>query len=122
MSAPGKPLRISTTCLSLAGIVLGLAIYCWPARQASANSASVSLPSLQGAPAVEHLKRQGLYASLSEAMTATRYGIKALPEEQRSVHGSHFVANNPAHNCGLALRRTASNWLPPRSPAPGVWD
>ncbi|MBS1790757.1 MAG: putative Ig domain-containing protein [Acidobacteria bacterium] len=96
MSALRKTLRIVPLCFSLAGIVLALAIYHWPVRKTPANSASVSLPSLQGAPAVEHLKQQGLYASLNKVMTATRYGIKTVPEEQRSVHNSHFVANNPA--------------------------
>src|SRR5215207_7214492 len=55
-----------------------------PAHQAPATA----LPSLQGAAAVEHLKQQGLYASLNEAMTATRYGVKPMPEAQRSVRGS----------------------------------
>ncbi len=75
------------------------------------NSSASTLPSLQGAAAVERLKQQGLYASLEEAITAMRYGIKPVPG------GSEFVANNPAHQLqasfaveGLELRATAQTW------------
>ena len=33
------------------------------------------LPALQGEPAVQQLKEQGLYDSLSEALAATRYKL-----------------------------------------------
>ncbi|MEW6210211.1 MAG: HYR domain-containing protein [Acidobacteriota bacterium] len=70
-------------------------------RQASAVgreavTAGGSLPNLQGEDAVEHLKKQGLYSSLAEAMTAARYKVYA--DERGEVD---FYADNPAQRMSM---------------------
>src|SRR5262245_60685474 len=87
-----------------------------PADQASATA----LPNLQGAAAVEHLKQQGLYASLNDAMTATRYGIKPVPEAQRGARGGEYVANNPAHQLRASFAADDLE-LRPATPRSKAW-
>ena len=96
MSAIRRNYSPAVICLALVGLLLVLALYHWPVRQASATSAALALPTLQGAAATEYLKQQGLSASLNEALTATRYGLKHVPEAQRGPSGSEYVADNPA--------------------------
>jgi CSLREA domain-containing protein len=81
----------------------------WQSRWATALNPALTpsetpAPALQGAAAVEHLKQQGLYSSLNEAMTATRYDVKAVPKEQWIDDGANYVVHNPAQQ----LRATFS--------------
>jgi hypothetical protein len=48
-------------------------------------------PALQGEVALNHLKEQGLYSSLQEAVTAARYGFY-----QESKQSGDWLADNPA--------------------------
>jgi len=57
-----------------------------------APAADRPLPILQGALAVDHLKEQGLYSSLQEALAAARYGVY-----QESGNSSEWLADNPTH-------------------------
>ena len=90
-----KP-ALSVPCLVLAGLALALSVYMWPARPAAATAAPLAWPALQGAAAVEQLKQQGLYDSLNQALTATRYGLKPVPAAQRSARTGDYLADNPA--------------------------
>src|SRR5262245_17375088 len=49
------------------------------------------LPALQGEAALNHLKEQGLYGSLQEAVTAACYGLY-----QESKQSGDWLADNPA--------------------------
>ncbi|MCI0488140.1 MAG: hypothetical protein L0229_16250 [Blastocatellia bacterium] len=55
-----------------------------------------ALPHLQGEEAVEHLRKQGLYSSLQEAMTAARYRVYADDQGK-----SDYYADNPALRMGM---------------------
>ncbi|HEX8998676.1 MAG TPA: FG-GAP repeat protein, partial [Blastocatellia bacterium] len=94
---------LTLTLVCLSGLLIAFHF-----RQARLSTSA--LPGLQGAAAVEHLKQQGLYSSLSDAMTATRYRIKASPDGE-------YVADNPANQLradfaadSLELRATAQAW------------
>ena len=53
-----------------------------------------SLPSLRGEEAIESLKQQGLYDSLEQALTATRY--KVVPDNGSQDSQAVYRAPNPA--------------------------
>src|SRR5262245_46466996 len=50
-----------------------------PVNQLNTSSTAPPLPELRGQAAVEHLKREGIYASLAEAVKAPLYKADALP-------------------------------------------
>jgi FG-GAP repeat len=56
-----------------------------------APAANSPLPILQGTLAVDHLKEQGLYGSLQEAVAAARYGVYKV-----STDSGEWLADNPA--------------------------
>src|SRR5262250_3190861 len=79
--------RISIT-LTILCLLLGLGLLrLWPL----ASTAGGPSPALQGEDALNHLKEQGLYGSLQEAVTAARYGFY-----QESKQGGAWLADNHA--------------------------
>jgi hypothetical protein len=64
-----RRISITLTICSLL-LVLGLLRLWLPASPAGG-----SLPALQGEAAINHLKEQGLYGSLQEAVAAARYSL-----------------------------------------------
>jgi hypothetical protein len=77
----------------------------WPGTTAPVNKLKTSstvnpLPELRGQAAVEHLKREGVYASLAEAVKASLYKAEALPS------GDAYRFSNPAQ--GLRATFTPS--------------
>jgi predicted amidohydrolase len=56
------------------------------------------LPALQGEAALNHLKGQGLYGSLQEAVTAARYGFYQEPKRS-----GEWLAYNPAQRLSARL-------------------
>jgi hypothetical protein len=77
----------------------------WPGTTAPINQLKTSstvnpLPELRGQAAVEHLKREGIYASLAEAVKASLYKAEALPS------GDAYRFSNPAQ--GLRATFTPS--------------
>ncbi|HKQ06687.1 MAG TPA: HYR domain-containing protein [Blastocatellia bacterium] len=57
------------------------------------------MPALEGEKAIAHLKQQGLYASLAEAMGAARYSINLVEQPgQLGLERGSFYANNPAQS------------------------
>ena len=80
-------LRISIT-LTILSLLLGLGLLrLW----LPASTTGGPLPALQGEAALNHLKEQGLYGSLQEAVTAARYGFY-----QESKQSGDWLADNPA--------------------------
>lgn len=71
-----RPISITLAILSLP-LVLGL-FRLWP----PASTTDGPPPALQGEAAINHLKEQGLYDSLQEAVAAARYGF--YPESRQS--------------------------------------
>ncbi|MCI0391248.1 MAG: FG-GAP repeat protein [Acidobacteria bacterium] len=57
----------------------------------TASTTGDALPALQGEAALNHLKEQGLYSSLQQALAAARYGLY-----QESKQSAAWLANNPA--------------------------
>jgi hypothetical protein len=57
---------------------------------------SSALPALQGEAAVEHLKQQGLYDSLDQAVQATRYGVRWTEHTNLPGAQGAYAAANPA--------------------------
>jgi hypothetical protein len=55
-------------------------------------------PALQGEAALNHLKEQGLYGSLHEAVTAARYGFYQEPKQSGA-----WLADNPAQRLSARL-------------------
>lgn len=63
-------------------ILLALAApRCWHWTKAESATTTEGLPSLRGEEAITHLKEQGLYASLGEAVKAARYNAQPLPPD-----------------------------------------
>ena len=67
-------------------IVLPLLIFlalaaprCWQGTKAESSKTTEGLPTLRGEEALTHLKEQGLYSSLGEAVKAARYNLQPLP-------------------------------------------
>src|SRR5262245_46651298 len=71
-----------------------------PVNQLKTSSTAPPLPELRGRAAVEHLKREGIYASLAEAVKASLYKAEALPS------GDAYRFSNPAQ--GLRATFTPS--------------
>jgi hypothetical protein len=72
---------------------------------------SSASPSLQGAAAIEHLKAQGLYGSLQEAMEAAPYRISEM--QDRSYRGANQAQSLRAEfdPAGLRLKpREGAKW------------
>ncbi|HMZ20039.1 MAG TPA: choice-of-anchor Q domain-containing protein, partial [Blastocatellia bacterium] len=84
---------VALTLLSFA--VLSVVIYFQ--RPFFSSNSSAASPTLQGAAAIEHLKQQGIYASLGEAMTAARYGIHPVTDAS-GLGSGEYVANNAANS------------------------
>ncbi|MGH9840655.1 MAG: FG-GAP repeat protein, partial [Blastocatellia bacterium] len=76
--------------LTLAG--LAATFYWQEVKSATTTAALPTLPTLRGEAALDHLKQQGIYASLSEAVTAARYSAQPLPS------GRVFEFVNPDNN------------------------
>ncbi len=86
--------RWIAACALLAAVVISLAQF--NLRPAQAERGSV----LQGDAALAHLKEQGLYGSLEEAMQAARYSVNpAMPAKQS------FQADNPAQQLDAQFTR-----------------
>jgi hypothetical protein len=52
---------------------------CWQGAKAESAKTTEGLPTLRGEAALTHLKEQGLYSSLGEAVKAARYNVQPLP-------------------------------------------
>ncbi len=89
-------IAVATAIILLTGL-LPLPAY---SRSASAKtvagSPSTSGPTLQGEKAVQHLKQQGLYDSLKEAVAATRYEIRWDDQPAGAEMPAAYHATNPA--------------------------
>lgn len=57
----------------------------------TASTTGDALPALQGEAALNHLKEQGLYSSLQQALAAARYGLY-----QESKQSAAWLADNHA--------------------------
>jgi FG-GAP repeat len=96
-----RPISITLTILSL---LLGLAMLgLWLPASTTSGPLPVSttggpLPALQGEVALNHLKEQGLYGSLQEAVAAARYGFYQEPKRS-----GDWRANNPAQRLSARL-------------------
>jgi hypothetical protein len=55
-------------------------------------------PALQGEKAIEHLKEQGTYQSLAEAMAAVKYQANWQPRPQLENLGAAYELKNAANN------------------------
>ena len=86
------PISITLTILSLL-LVLGLLRLWLPASPTGGL-----LPALQGEAALNHLKEQGLYGSLQEAVAAARYGFYQEPKQR-----GDWLAYNPAQRLSARL-------------------
>ena len=60
------------------------------------TEASTTMPALRGEEAVGYLKQQGLYGSLSEAMSAARYSVQWSKNTPWKESVGAYYANNPA--------------------------
>lgn len=128
-----RTLAVATVILSLisyllppSGLVRGSAL-----AKSVASSPAVALPALQGEPAVQQLKEQGLYDSLTEAVAAARYKLRW--EDQPGLRGlpPAYHAPNPAqrfaayftptelHLAALPADREAGR--DSQAPAPAEW-
>jgi hypothetical protein len=87
-----RPISITLTILSLL-LVLGLLGLWLPASPPGGL-----LPALQREAALNHLKEQGLYGSLQEAVAAARYGFYQEPKRS-----GDWRANNPAQRLSARL-------------------
>src|SRR5262245_19381146 len=79
---------IPVLILSGCALWLGLRV---PVNHPKTVAPSNSLPDLQGQAAIEHLKQEGLYDTLAEAMAATRYNADSL------FSPDSYQFSNPAH-------------------------
>jgi uncharacterized protein (TIGR03437 family) len=87
--------RYSQSKLILAGCALWVGLQV-PVNQPRTLAPANPLPDLRGQAVVEHLKQEGLYTSLAEAMAAARYSSNTLPS------GDAYQFSNP----GQDLRAT----------------
>jgi drug/metabolite transporter superfamily protein YnfA len=83
-----RAMRLAVVLLSLATLIAGFGTPAVPARRADTPA---TLPALRDEAAVAHLKSQGLYDSLGEAITAAQYGITARPGDK-----GELATKNPA--------------------------
>jgi hypothetical protein len=60
------------------------------------TEASTTMPALRGEEAVSYLKKQGLYGSLSEAMSAARYSVQWSKNTPWKESVGAYYANNPS--------------------------
>src|SRR5215470_9361334 len=67
---------ISVLILAGCALLLGLRV---PVNHPKTVASANPLPDLHGQAAVEHLKQEGLYDTLAEAMAAARYNADSLP-------------------------------------------
>lgn len=88
MSSTSIFTRLKITLFALS--ICSLALFGGRAPERAATASEQPLPSLQGAAASEYLKQQGLYPSLSAALSAARYQAQTLPT------GNAFEFVNPA--------------------------
>ena len=79
-----------------------------PVNQLKTSSAANSLPELRGQAAVEHLKREGIYASLAEAVKASLYKAEALPS------GDAYRFSNPAQGLRATFTPSGARVASPR--------
>jgi hypothetical protein len=87
--------REPTIILTILGLLLSLGLLSlWP----PASTAGGPPPALQGEAALNHLKEQGLYGSLQEAVTAARYGFYQEPKRS-----DDWLADNPAQRLSARL-------------------
>ena len=105
-----RSLAVVTVSLSLISYLPMPPGVCRVSAVATAATVSPALPALQGEAAVQQLKQQGLYDSLSEAVAAIRY--KRRSEGQPILTGlpTAFQAANPAQR--LAAYFTPSELHP----------
>src|SRR5205085_6313211 len=54
------------------------------------------LPTLQDGPAIERLKREGLYASLQQALDTTRYEVRRQQAPAAAAARPAYYTSNPA--------------------------
>src|SRR5687767_3436213 len=84
-----------TIILTVLGLLLSLGLL---RLLLPASTTGGPLPVLQGEAALNHLKGQGLYGSLQEAVTAARYGFYQEPKQ-----GGDWLADNPAQRLSARL-------------------
>jgi uncharacterized RmlC-like cupin family protein len=76
-------------------LVLLVCLVVWQKAEGRAQAGTTSL-ALRNEEAVSYLKQQGLYGSLSEAMTAARYSVQWSKNTPWKESKGAFYANNPA--------------------------
>ena len=109
MSAIRRNYSPAVICLALASGLLVLALYHWPVCQASATSASLALPALQGAAATQYLKEQGLDSSLGAAVNAARGGAVVKRVKSSAATANWFAPTLPLTNFLQQAKLTASD-------------
>ena len=67
-------------------------------RTPPVEPAAAAMPSLKGEEAIEHLKEQGTYGSLKEAMAAVKYEARWQPAPQLAGVGAAYEMANRANN------------------------
>jgi hypothetical protein len=88
-ASSASPVRLAVSFLTIGVLVVGTV---WFSVTSKGASLPLSQSPLQGEAAIAHLKQQGLYNSLREAMIASRYGIQPVPGSVDT-----YAARNPAH-------------------------
>src|SRR5215813_12607379 len=88
---------ISVLILAGCALLLGLRV---PVNHPNTVALANPLPDLNGQAAVEHLKQEGLYDTLAEAVAAARYNADPQPSP------GAYQFSNPAH--GLHATFTSS--------------
>jgi hypothetical protein len=76
-------------------LVLSACFVVWQKAEGR-TEASATMPALSGEEAVSYLKQQGLYGSLSEAMSTARYAVQWSKNTPWKASPGAFYANNPA--------------------------
>jgi hypothetical protein len=99
------------TALILAGCALWLGLQV-PVNHARSGATANPLPDLHGHQAVEHLKQEGLYNTLAEAVAAARYNADPMPSPDA------YRFSNPAQ----ALRATFTSSGARFVSSKGRWD
>src|SRR5262245_46697883 len=86
--------------LALLSVLAGCAIWLLPRGQVNhpkTVAPANPLPELSGQAAVEHLKQEGLYGSLTEAVAAARYNADPLPSPD------YYEFSNPSQGIRATL-------------------
>jgi hypothetical protein len=100
----GAQLLRLASVLILAGFALWL-LYRVPVNYAKTGAPANPLPDLRGHAAVEHLKQEGLYNTLAEAVAAARYNADPAPS------GDAYRFSNPAQRIRATFTSSGARFV-----------